>query len=102
MARTAAVEVEVEGRQLKLSNLEKVLYPAVGFTKGEVIDYYARIAPTFLTHVGDRGITMRRFPNGVDDKSFFEKRCPKHRPEWCEVCPVPVITAGRSITAGCR
>ncbi|MEY2452999.1 MAG: bifunctional non-ous end joining protein LigD [Acidimicrobiaceae bacterium] len=81
--------VEIDGRQLKLSNLEKVLYPATGFTKGEVIDYYARIAPTMLTHVGDRGITMRRFPNGVDDKSFFEKRCPKHRPEWLGVCPGP-------------
>ena len=81
--------VEIDGRQLKLSNLEKVLYPEVGFTKGEVIDYYARIAPTMLTHVGDRGITMRRFPNGVDDKSFFEKRCPTHRPDWVEVCPGP-------------
>ena len=81
--------VEIDGRTLKLSNLDKVLYPEVGFTKGEVIDYYARIAPTMLTHVGDRGITMRRFPNGVDDKSFFEKRCPKHRPEWLGVCPGP-------------
>ncbi|MEY2433639.1 MAG: bifunctional non-ous end joining protein LigD [Acidimicrobiaceae bacterium] len=81
--------VEIGGRQLKLSNLEKVLYPEVGFAKGEVIDYYARIAPTLLTHLGDRGITMRRFPNGVDDKSFFEKRCPKHRPEWVGVCPGP-------------
>jgi bifunctional non-homologous end joining protein LigD len=81
--------VEIGGRQLKLSNLEKILYPEVGFAKGEVIDYYARIAPTLLTHLGDRGITMRRFPNGVDDKSFFEKRCPKHRPEWVGVCPGP-------------
>ncbi|HEV3226941.1 MAG TPA: non-homologous end-joining DNA ligase [Acidimicrobiales bacterium] len=81
--------VEIDGRQLKLSNLEKVLYPATGFTKGEVIDYYARIAPTMLTHIGDRGITMRRFPNGVDGKSFFEKRCPKHRPDWLGVCPGP-------------
>jgi bifunctional non-homologous end joining protein LigD len=81
--------VTIDGRQLKLSNLEKVLYPETGFTKGEVIDYYARIAPTLLTHLGDRGITMRRFPNGVDDKSFFEKRCPSHRPEWVGVCPGP-------------
>lgn len=81
--------VEIDGRRLKLSNLEKVLYPATGFTKGEVIDYYARIAPTMLTHVGDRGITMRRFPNGVDDKSFFEKRCPSHRPEWVGTAPGP-------------
>lgn len=81
--------VDIGGRKLKLSNLDKVLYPAVGFTKGEVIDYYARIAPTLLTHLGDRGITMRRFPNGVDDKSFFEKRCPTHRPDWVGVCPGP-------------
>ena len=81
--------VEIDGRQLKVSNLEKVLYPEVGFAKGEVIDYYARIAPALLTHLGDRGITMRRFPNGVDDKSFFEKRCPTHRPDWVGVCPGP-------------
>ena len=81
--------VEIDGRQLKLSNLEKVLYPEPGFTKGEVIDYYARIAPTLLTHLGDRGITMRRFPNGVDGGSFFEKRCPTHRPEWVPVALGP-------------
>jgi bifunctional non-homologous end joining protein LigD len=75
-------QVEIEGRTLSLSNLDKVLYPEVGFTKGEVIDYYARIAPVLLTHIGDRGITMRRFPNGVDAPSFFEKRCPSHRPGW--------------------
>ena len=57
----------------------------MGFTKGEVIDYYARIAPTMLAHVGDRGVTLRRFPNGVDAGSFFEKRCPSHRPEWVPV-----------------
>jgi bifunctional non-homologous end joining protein LigD len=81
--------VEIEGRQLKLSNLDKVLYPEVGFTKGEVIDYYARVAPTMVHHVGDRGVTLRRYPNGVDDKSFFEKRCPKHRPEWVPVAMGP-------------
>jgi bifunctional non-homologous end joining protein LigD len=81
--------VEVDGRQLKLSNLDKVLYPEAGFTKGEVIDYYARVAETMLVHMGDRGITMRRFPNGVDDKSFFEKRCPSHRPRWLQVAAGP-------------
>jgi bifunctional non-homologous end joining protein LigD len=75
-------QIEVEGRRLGLSNLDKVLYPVTGFTKGEVIDYYARIAPVLLTHIGDRGITLRRFPNGVDAGSFFEKRCPGHRPDW--------------------
>jgi bifunctional non-homologous end joining protein LigD len=75
-------EVEVDGRRLPLSNLDKVLYPEVGFTKGEVIDYYARIAPVMLTHVAERGVTFRRFPNGVEGKSFFEKRCAEHRPDW--------------------
>ena len=74
--------VEVEGRTLKLSNLDKVLYPAVGFTKAEVVDYYARIAPVMLPHIADRGVTLRRFPDGVEGESFFEKRCPSHRPAW--------------------
>ena len=64
------VTVEVGSRTLKLTNLEKVLYPDVGFTKAAVIDYYVRIAPTMLTHVGDRGITMRRYPDGVDAESL--------------------------------
>jgi bifunctional non-homologous end joining protein LigD len=74
--------VEVDGRQLKVSNLDKVLYPATGFTKAEVIDYYVRVAPVLLPHIADRGVTLRRYPNGVDETSFFEKRCPSHRPEW--------------------
>jgi bifunctional non-homologous end joining protein LigD len=86
--------VTVDGRELKLSNLDKVLYPKSGFTKGEVIDYYARIAPVLLTHLGDRGITMRRFPNGVDAGSFFEKRCPNHRPKWVQVAPGPGDSGG--------
>jgi bifunctional non-homologous end joining protein LigD len=81
--------VEIEGRQVKLTNLDKVLYPETGFTKGEVIDYYARVAPTMLLHLQDRCTTFRRFPNGVDDKSFFEKRCPSHRPDWVETAPGP-------------
>jgi len=74
--------VEVDGRQLKVSNLDKVLYPETGFTKAEIIDYYVRVAPAMLPHIGDRGITLRRYPNGVDGTSFFEKRCPSHRPDW--------------------
>jgi len=76
------VTVEVGSRKLKLTNLEKVLYPATGFTKASVIDYYVRIAPVMLDHIGDRGITMRRFPDGVDAESFFNKRCPDWRPDW--------------------
>ena len=82
MAPTRKVEAVIDGRRLVLSNLDKVLYPAAGFTKAQVIDYYARVGPVMLDHVGDRGITFRRFPNGVDGTSFFEKRCPSHRPDW--------------------
>ncbi|CAN5163631.1 non-homologous end-joining DNA ligase [soil metagenome] len=77
--------IEVEGRSLKLSNLDKVLYPATGFTKGEVIDYYARVAPVLLAHLSDRALTLRRFPNGVEGGSFYEKNCPRHRPDWVGV-----------------
>ena len=72
--------VELEGHRLRVRNLDKVLYPEVGFTKAEVIDYYVRVAPAILPHVADRGVTFRRFPDGVDGESFFEKRCPDHRP----------------------
>jgi bifunctional non-homologous end joining protein LigD len=74
--------VEIDGRSLKLSNLDKILYPQTGTTKAEVIDYYARIAPVMVPHLKDRPVTLVRYPNGVDDKFFFEKNCPKHRPEW--------------------
>lgn len=74
--------VEIDGRELSVSNLDKVLYPEAGFTKAEVIDYYIRVAPAMLPHVRQRGVTLRRYPNGVDGTSFFEKRCPDHRPDW--------------------
>jgi bifunctional non-homologous end joining protein LigD len=80
--------VEVEGRKLKLTNLEKVLYPATGFTKGQVVDYYARIAPVLLPHLAGRPLTMKRYPGGVDAEFFFEKNAPKHRPEWVKTTPV--------------
>ena len=80
--------VAVEGRQLKLSNLDKVLYPAAGFTKGQVIDYYTRVAPTLLPHLSGRPLTLKRYPNGVDESFFYEKRCPKHRPEWMRTMSV--------------
>lgn len=81
--------VEIDDRTLSLSNLDKVLYPATGFTKGEVIDYYARIAPVMVPHLAGRCVTFRRFPNGVDGQTFFEKRCPNHRPDWVNVAPGP-------------
>jgi bifunctional non-homologous end joining protein LigD len=74
--------VEIDGRELSVSNLDKVLYPEVGFTKAEVIDYYVRVAPAMLPHVTHRGVTLRRYPDGVDGPSFFEKRSPDHRPDW--------------------
>ncbi|MBI3644570.1 MAG: ATP-dependent DNA ligase [Acidobacteriales bacterium] len=80
--------VEVEGRKLKLSNLEKVLYPATGFTKGQVIDYYVRVAPVLVPHLAGRPLTMKRYPEGVDHEYFFEKNVPMHRPEWVKTAPV--------------
>jgi bifunctional non-homologous end joining protein LigD len=78
----ARVEVDVDGRRLSLSNLDKVLYPAAGFTKGQVIDYYTRVAPVLIPHLRDRPLTLKRYPNGVDGKFFYEKNCPGHRPDW--------------------
>jgi bifunctional non-homologous end joining protein LigD len=76
------IEVEVQERRLSLSNLEKVMYPGVGFTKGEVIDYYTRVAPALLPHLRDRPLTLKRYPNGVEGGYFYEKRCPSHAPDW--------------------
>jgi bifunctional non-homologous end joining protein LigD len=84
----ARVEVEVEGRRLSLSNLDKVMYPATGFTKGQVIDYYTRVAPVLVPHLCERPLTLKRYPNGVDGGHFYEKQCPSHRPEWVRSEPV--------------
>jgi len=81
-------EIEVQGRRLQLSNLEKVLYPAAGFAKGQVIDYYVRIAPVLLPHLKDRPLTMKRYPEGVTGMHFYEKNAPSHRPDWVQVAPV--------------
>ena len=82
--------VEVEGRKLKLTNLDKVLYPATGFTKGQVVDYYVRIAPVLVPHLAGRPLTMKRYPGGVgeDQEFFFEKNAPMHRPHWVKTAPV--------------
>jgi bifunctional non-homologous end joining protein LigD len=84
----SALEVEVDGRTIRLTNLDKVMYPAVGFTKGQVIDYYTRVAPYLLPHLAERPLTLKRYPNGVDGKFFYEKQCPKHRPDWVRTVPV--------------
>jgi bifunctional non-homologous end joining protein LigD len=78
----------VEDKKLAVSNLNKVLYPKVGFTKGHVIDYYIRIAPVLLPHLKDRPLTMKRYPNGVEGEFFYEKNCPSHRPKWVKTAKV--------------
>ena len=80
--------IEVGGRRLKLTNLEKVLYPATGFTKGQVIDYYARIAPVLVPHLAGKPLTLKRYPSGVDEQFFFEKNATKHRPDWVQTAPI--------------
>jgi len=81
--------VHIEGRQLEVSNLDKVLFPEVGFTKAQVIDYYVRIAPVLLPHVADRPVTFTRWPSGVDGKAFFEKNSARHAPAWVRSVTVP-------------
>lgn len=83
-----AAQVEIQGRQLTLSNLEKVLYPAVGFTKRQVINYYVRVAPYLLPHLAGRPLTLKRYPDGVEGEYFYEKNAPMHRPEWVHTAPV--------------
>jgi bifunctional non-homologous end joining protein LigD len=81
-------ELIVEDRKIQVSNLDKVLYPKVGFTKGDVIDYYIRIAPVLLPHLKDRPLTMKRYPDGVEGEFFYEKNCPSHRPKWVKTAKV--------------
>jgi bifunctional non-homologous end joining protein LigD len=81
-------EITVSDRTIGLSNLEKVLYPKAGFTKGQVIDYYARIGPVVLPHLKDRPLTLKRYPNGVEQPFFYEKRCPDFRPRWVKIAPI--------------
>jgi len=85
---SAPTIVEVQGRKLKLTNLDKVLYPATGFTKGQVVDYYVRIAPYLVPHLAGRPLTMKRYPEGIDQEYFFEKNAPMHRPDWVKTAPI--------------
>jgi bifunctional non-homologous end joining protein LigD len=82
------VEVTVQGRTLRLTNLDKVLYPHTGFTKGDLIGYYAAIAPVLLPHLHDRPLTLKRYPDGVQGEHFYEKQCPSHRPDWVQTTAV--------------
>ncbi len=81
-------ELEVGGKRLRVSNLEKVLYPKAGFTKGQVIDYYIRISTVLLPHLKNRPLTLKRYPNGVEAEFFYEKKCPSHRPPWVNTAKV--------------
>src|SRR6266478_1038723 len=81
-------ELIVGDRRIQVSNLDKVLYPKSGFTKGQVIDYYIRVAPVLLPHLKDRPLTMKRYPDGVQGEFFYEKNCPEHRPKWVQTAQV--------------
>jgi len=83
------VPVEVDGRKLTLSNLDKVLYPEAGFTKAQVIDYYLHVAPVMLPHIAARAVTIKRYPEGVDGDFFFQKNAPAHRPDWVPTARIP-------------
>jgi bifunctional non-homologous end joining protein LigD len=83
------VVVDVEGHPVALTNLEKVLYPAAGFTKGQVLDYYTRVAPVLLPHLAGRALTRKRYPNGVDGQPFFEKNAPRGTPDWVRTVVLP-------------
>lgn len=97
MSARRTEEVQIGGKTLTVSNLGKVMYPKVGFTKGQVIDYYARIAPVLLPHLKDRPLTLKRYPNGVEGMFFYEKNCPAHRPKWVKTAPVWSEGSGRTM-----
>src|SRR5215469_13880735 len=80
--------LEIDGQSLSVSNLDKILYPEARFTKGQVIDYYIKVAEVLLPHLQNRPLTMKRYPNGVTAPFFYEKQCPSHRPDWVKVAPV--------------
>ncbi len=94
----ASTRTTIGGRELSVSNLDKVFYPETGFTKGQLIDYYVRIADAMLPHLKERPLTMRRFPNGVEGKSFFEKHIPSHAPDWVPSVTVPLADGHEDIS----
>lgn len=85
---TSRATLDVAGKKVDVTNLHKVFYPKIGFTKGQVINYYIKISPVLLPHLKDRPLSLKRYPNGVDGKFFYEKRCPVHRPGWLETIKV--------------
>ncbi len=91
-------EIEVDGRKMQVSNLEKVLYPGAGFTKGDVIHYYIRISEVLLPHLKNRPITLKRYPDGVEGFFFYERHCPAHRPDWLKTAVVPAGASSETIS----
>src|SRR5688500_7174036 len=89
--------LDVNGTSVPVSNLDKVLYPKSGFTKGEVIDYYIQISPYLLPHLKDRPVTLKRYPDGVEGSFFYEKERPAHAPAWVKQAPVWSETRGADI-----
>jgi len=90
-------EVKVGRRNLTFSNLAKVLYPQTGFSKGAMIDYYTRVAPVLLPHLKGRALTLKRYPNGVDEAFFYEKNCPVHHPDWVKTAPIWSESSQRNV-----
>jgi len=88
VTRSKGQTLSISGREVPVSNLDKVFYPSVGFTKAQIIDYYIRISPVLLPHLKDRPLTLKRYPEGVSGGFFYEKRCPPYRPEWVKTAPV--------------
>ena len=94
-------DIEIDGRRLRLSNLDKPLYPN-GFSKAQVIDYYVRIAPVMLPHLSGRPLTLKRYPNGTEASFFYEKNCPTHRPDWVQTIPIPSRRGSSKMINYCR
>lgn len=88
MPSSRHTQAKIRGKVVTLSNLDKVFYPATGFTKGDVIGYYSEVAPALLPHLKNRPITLKRYPDGVEGSFFYEKQCPSHAPEWIKTTPV--------------
>lgn len=97
----AKADIEIDGRTLRLTNLDRVLYPETGFTKGDLIDYYAAVAPLMLPHLKDRPLSMRRFPEGVEADGFWEKQCPDHRPGWVKTAAIKSESSDRGVVDYC-
>jgi bifunctional non-homologous end joining protein LigD len=88
MAPTSQTDFDVGGRRLSIRNLDRVVFPRTGTTKGELLGYYVRVADAMIPHLRDRLLHMHRYPEGVDGPRFWQKACPEHRPDWLPTTPV--------------